>query len=66
LTTNVEFFFSKKKKKSKEMPNLARQKRLAMALFGVGNSKVWMDPTKMNLLEQAKTRAFNTSYFVFI
>jgi hypothetical protein len=44
----LSVFFSEKKKKSKEMPNLARQKRLAMALFGVGHRKVWLDPTKMN------------------
>lgn len=37
-------------------PNLTRQKRLAMALFGAGQRKVWLDPAKALLIERAKSR----------
>jgi hypothetical protein len=38
------------------LPNLYRQKRLAMALFGAGQRKVWLDPSKKELIERAKSR----------
>jgi ribosomal protein L19E len=29
---------------------------MAMSLFGVGFRKVWLDPTKANVIAKAKTR----------
>eukprot|EP01125_Pyxidicula_operculata_P004454 TRINITY_DN1687_c0_g1_i1.p2 TRINITY_DN1687_c0_g1~~TRINITY_DN1687_c0_g1_i1.p2 ORF type:complete len:102 (-),score=19.70 TRINITY_DN1687_c0_g1_i1:49-354(-) len=36
--------------------SLAAQKRMAMALLKCGQRKVWLDPTKMNLIKQARSR----------
>jgi hypothetical protein len=38
------------------MRDLRKQKRLAMAVLGVGRDKTWLDPTKMADIAKAKTR----------
>lgn len=38
------------------MTQLVTQRRMAMSIFGVGFRKVWLDPTKAQLIAKAKTR----------
>uniref|UniRef100_A0A6B2LV25 Large ribosomal subunit protein eL19 domain-containing protein n=1 Tax=Arcella intermedia TaxID=1963864 RepID=A0A6B2LV25_9EUKA len=38
------------------MTSLLLQKRLAMSLLKVGQRKVWLDPSKMKVIESARTR----------
>jgi ribosomal protein L19E len=37
--------------------SLKLQRRLAMSIFKVGYRKVWLDPKKIPMIAQAKTRA---------
>lgn len=36
--------------------NLTFQKRMAMAILKCGQRKVWLDPTKKPVIEEARTR----------
>eukprot|EP01122_Echinamoeba_exundans_P004195 TRINITY_DN14210_c0_g1_i1.p2 TRINITY_DN14210_c0_g1~~TRINITY_DN14210_c0_g1_i1.p2 ORF type:complete len:120 (-),score=37.54 TRINITY_DN14210_c0_g1_i1:48-407(-) len=36
--------------------DLSTQRRMAMAIFGVGKRKVWLDPAKLAIIAKAKTR----------
>jgi hypothetical protein len=46
--------------------DLSTQRRMAMAIFGVGKRKVWLDPAKLPIIAKAKTRTPFVVIFPFV